>query len=333
MVFLTIFEPNMRIMKRVIYGLMLALVFNSCDDGNLTQEVISFDSVTTQSCTTNNIIYKIKGQEALLIENPSNSFTNDPSAVGSPTIIDINSTNRVVYRFYNGTLSSTMFCETIPPSSPTVTDEWIATAGKIYITTTAIKNTNSATGRTSITGYTYNIVFKNITFSKKNGTQVYETFVFGDYSRTITPLVFGFDETLEQCPSTKQIYNYTSGETVTLDNIDTNLIKNQITPLNTPRTALIGTTTNKLVYRSFSNGIVTPSYFCNTSVPNVPTISQEWIGETGVVNTKGIIEVTTTNVLNTYTHHIVLKKVTFVKGNNNFTLGDSYVWGDLITVN
>ena len=320
-------------MKRAFYGLIIALVFNSCDDGNLTQEVISFDTVTTQSCSTNNIIYKIKGQEALLIQIPSSSFTNEPTAVGSPTIIDINSTNRVVYRFYNGTISSSMFCETIPPSSPAVTDEWIATAGKIQISTTAIKTTNATTGKTSITGYNHNIVFKNITFAKQNGTQVYETFAFGDYSRTITPLTFGFDETLEQCPTSKQIYNYNSSEAVTLDNIDTNLIQNQITPLNTPRIALIGTTANKLAYRLFTNGIVTPSYFCNTTIPTTPAISQEWIAEAGVANVKGTIEVTTTNVLNTYTHHIVLKKVTFVKGNNNFTLGDSYVLGDLITTN
>jgi hypothetical protein len=330
---LIIFEPNIRIMKRALYGLIIALVFNSCDDGNLTQEVISFDTVTTQSCSSNNVIYKIKGQEALLLQIPASSFTNEPTPVGSPISIDINSTNRVVYRFYNGTISSSMFCETIPPSSPTVTDEWIATAGKIQITTTALKTTNATTGRTSITGYNYNIVFKNITFAKQNGTQVYETFTFGDYIQNITPLVFGFDETLEQCPTSKQIYNYNSSEAVTLDNIDANLIQNQITPLNTPRTALLGTTTNKLVYRLFTNGVITPGYFCNTTTPTVPAISQEWIADAGVANTKGIIEVTTTNVLNTYTHHIVLKKVTFVKGNNNFTLGDSYVLGDLITTN
>jgi hypothetical protein len=212
-----------------------------------------------------------------------------------------------------------MFCETIPPSSPSVSDEWIATAGKIQITTTAIKTTNTTTGQTSITGYNHNIVFKNITFAKQNGTQVYETFAFGDYSRTITPVALGFDGTLDQCSLSKQIYNYNSSESVTLDNI--------------PRTALIGTTSNKLVYRSFTNGIVTPNYFCNTITPTVPTINQEWIAEAGVANVKGIVEVTTTNVLNTYTHRIVLKKVTLTKGNNNFTLGDSYILGDLISTN
>jgi hypothetical protein len=320
-------------MKKGFYLLLLTLLFANCSDGDLSQEVISFDLVTTQSCSNNGIIYKIKEQEALLIQIPPTTFTNEPTTVGNPTIIDINTTNRVVYRFYNGAVSSSMFCETIPPSSPSVSDEWIATAGKIQITTTAIKTLNAATGQTSITGYNHNIVLKNITFAKQNGTQVYETFAFGDYSRSITPLTLGFDETLEQCATSKQIYNFNSSESITLDNISTDLIKNQITPLNSPRTSLVGTTSNKLVYRSFTNGIVTPNYFCNTTTPTVPTVNQEWIAETGVANVKGIIEVTTTNVLNTYTHRIVLKKVTLNKGNNNFTLGESYILGDLITTN
>lgn len=320
-------------MKKGFYLLLLTLLFANCSDGDLSQEVISFDLVTTQSCSNNGIIYKIKEQEALLIQIPPTAFTNEPTTIGNPTIIDINTTNRVVYRFYNGAVSSSMFCETIPPSSPSVSDEWIATAGKIQITTTAIKTLNAATGQTSITGYNHNIVLKNITFAKQNGTQVYETFAFGDYSRSITPLTFGFDETLEQCATSKQIYNFNSSESITLDNISTDLIKNQITPLNSPRTALIGTTSNKLIYRSFTNGIVTPNYFCNTTTPTVPTVNQEWIAEAGVANVKGIIEVTTTNVLNTYTHRIVLKKVTLNKGNNNFTLGESYILGDLITTN
>lgn len=329
---MTIFAQKFKkTMKQIVGCLLIALLISACDDGNLTQEDISFDTVKTQSCTNNSIIYKIKGQEALLIQIPATSFPEEPTATNEPIIVDISTTNKVVYRFYNGTVSSSMFCETIPPVSPTVTEEWVATSGKIQITTTAIKTTNATTGKTTITGYNHSIIFKNITFAKPSGTQVYETFLFGDYSKTITPLTFGFDTSLDQCSVSKQIYNHTSAESLTLDAIDSSLIQNQITPLNNPRTALIGTSMNKLVYRLFSNGVVTPSYFCNSTTPISPSVSQEWIAEAGVAGVKGIIEVTTTNVLNTYTHHIVLKKVTFVKGNNNFTLGDSYIMGDLIT--
>ena len=122
-------------MKRVVSLLFVALFLNSCDDGNLIQEDISFEAVATQSCTTNNIIYKLKDKESLILEIPKSSFTNEPSLIGAPTIININSANRLVYRFYNGTISTANICETIPPVTPTVTDQWTATAGKIQIFT------------------------------------------------------------------------------------------------------------------------------------------------------------------------------------------------------
>ena len=320
-------------MKKVVGLLFFLFVLNSCDDGNLVQEDITFENTATQSCSTNNIIYKLKDKEALILEIPESSFINEPTLEGSPRIINISSTNRVVYRFYNGAVSANNICETIPPATPIVTDQWNATNGTIQIITSAVKKTDAATGRTKITGYNHNVVFKNITFAKNNGTQVYETFPFGDYVTTATTLPFGFDEVVEQCSTSKQIYNYTSSEALTLDDIDPDLIKNEITPLDTPRTGLIGTTANKLVYRLYSNGVLTPSYFCNSTTPTLPTKSEEWIANTGVANVSGIIEVTTTSVLGTFIHKIVLKKVVLTSGNSNFTLGDSYIYGELITTN
>lgn len=319
-------------MKKVVGLLFFLFVLNSCDDGNLVQEDITFENTATQSCSTNNIIYKLKDKEALILEIPESSFVNEPTLEGSPRIINISSTNRVVYRFYNGAVSTNNICETIPPATPIVTDQWNATNGTIQIITSTVKSTDATTGRTKITGYNHNVVFKNITFAKNNGTQVYETFPFGDYVTTATPLPFGFDETLEQCSSSKQIYNYTSSEALTLD-IDPDLIKNEITPLNSPRTGVIGTAINKLVYRLYSNGVLTPDYFCNATLPILPSISQEWIAESGVTNVSGIVEVSTSKVLETYVHTIVLKKVIFTKGNSDFTLGDSYTYGELITTN
>nr|WP_315165799.1 hypothetical protein [uncultured Flavobacterium sp.] len=319
-------------MKKVVGLLFFLFVLNSCDDGNLVQEDITFENTATQSCSTNNIIYKLKDKEALILEIPESSFINEPTLEGSPRIINISSTNRVVYRFYNGAVSANNICETIPPATPIVTDQWNVTDGTIQIITSAVKKTDAVTGRTTITGYNHNVVFKNITFAKNNGTQVYETFPFGDYVTTATTLPFGFDETLEQCSSSKQIYNYTSSEALTLD-IDPDLIKNEITPLNSPRTGVIGTSLNKLVYRLYSNGVLTPDYFCNTTLPILPSISQEWIAESGVTNVSGIVEVTTSKVLETYVHTIVLKKVIFTKGNSDFTLGNSYTYGELITTN
>jgi len=315
--------------------LFFVLLLNSCDDGDLTLETIDFEDVTTQSCSTNAIIYKLKEKEALLLEIPQSVFVNEPTAPGTPKLIDIdNTTYRVVYRFYNGTVTSDNICNTIPPALPYVNDQWTATSGKIQIITTTIKSTNTAVNSTRITGYNHNIVFKNITFAKTSGTQVYETFPFGDYTTPATALAFGFDQAVEQCPGSKQLYNYTSSEALTIDTIDPALIVNTETPLNTPRTALIGAVQNRLTYRLYSNGVLTPSYFCKTAVPVLPSISEEWNAVNGVAGVSGIIEVTTIkNGTTAYKHTIVIKNATLKRGNSDFRLGDNYLYGELITTN
>ena len=322
------FVGNSIKMKRFLGLLICVLAFNSCDDGDLILEDINFDDVDTQSCSTNNIIYKLKDKEALLLEIPKSIFLNEPTIPGTPTLIDIeNSTNQVVYRFYNGTIATENICNTIPPALPNVTDQWTASSGKIQIITTTIKTTDATNNSTRITGYNHNIVFKNITFDKATGPQTYQTFPFGDYTTAPTNiLTIGFEQVVKQCPASKLLYNRTSNEGLTIENIDPALIVNTETPLNTPRTAVIGSINNRLTYRLYS-GLLTDEYFCNTTVPALPAISEEWNAVSG-----GIIEVTTTkNGTTAYKHTIVLKNVVLKKGNSDFKLGDSFPYGDLIT--
>jgi hypothetical protein len=322
-------------MKRVFSLLIFVLLLNGCDDGDLTLETIDFEDAETKSCSDNDIIYKLKENEALLLEIPKTTFENEPTDPESPIVIDIdNSTNRVVYRFYDGAVAEDNICNTIPPAKPYPIDQWIASSGKIEIATTTKTTPGTIDGSTVITGYNHRIVFKNITFAKTNGTQVYETFVFGDYITPATPLPFGFDKTVEQCLDKKQVYNYTSGEALTLDNLESTLIVNEETPLNTPRTALIGSVKNKLIYRLYSNGVLTADYFCKLIPPTLPTVSEEWNGVNGVANVSGIIEVTTISSGTTaFKHTIVIKNATLIKGNSSFKLGDVYTYGELITSN
>lgn len=319
-------------MKRVFSLLIFALLFNGCDDGDLTLETINFEDVATKNCISNNIFYKLKENEALLLEIPRTEFINEPTNFGAPRTVTIdNSAIRVVYRFYDGAVADDNICNTITPATPKVSDQWIATSGKIEITTTTITKEGSIAGSSIITGYNHLIVFKNITFDKGNGIQKYETFVFGNFVSSITPLSFGFDKTIEQCAISKDIYNYNSGESLSLEKIDPNLVINEETPINTPRTALIGSTKNILSY-SLYNGLVTPAYFCNSIAPTSPIIIEQWNAESGVATISGIIEVTTIKSGTTaFKHSIVIKKATLKNGNKRFKLGDVYNYGDFLT--
>ena len=323
----SIFVTNTIKMKRVLSLLVFSMFLNGCDDGDLIQENIDFDVVTAQKCTTNNIIYKLKESEALIFEATGVTFPTETTSQE----LSISSSNRVIYRFYNGTVTASTICESIPPATPIVTGQWTATGGKIVINTTAVKTTDETDNSTKITGYNHNITFKNVTFDKGNGTQVYETFAFGDYLISATPLPLAFNKTLEQCSSSKQLYDYNSSEALILD-VDSALIVNEATPLNAPRTGLISDTKNKLTYRLFS-GLVTDAYFCNTSFPATPVVTEEWIAVAGIANTSGIIEVTTTVFGNGFKHTVVLKKVKMKKGNSDFILGDNYIYGELLTTN
>lgn len=323
----SIFVTNNKKMKRVVSLLVFALLLNGCDDGDLIQEDISFEDVATQNCTTNNIIYKLKDTEALILEVVGFTFPTETKSQE----LDISASNRVLYRFYNGAVTSSTICETIPPATPIVVDQWTTSGGKIVINTTAVKTTNTTDNSTKITGYNHNITFKNITFVKSNGTQVYETFPFGDYVISATPLPFAFNKTLEQCSSSKQLYDYNSSEALILD-IDPALIVNEATPLNAPRTGLISDTKNKLTYRLFS-GLLTGAYFCNTTFPATPAVSEEWIAVAGVANESGIVEVTTTTLGTGFKHTVVLKKAKMKKGSSDFILGDNYIYGELLTTN
>ena len=156
-------------MKRVVCLLVFVLLLNGCDDGNLTVENIDFSTATTESCGANNIIFKLKDKEALLLEIPKSNFVNEPTVQGNPKLINIdNATIRVVYRFYNGKVVADNVCNTIPPALPIVSDQWTATSGTIQIITTANKTVNTTENSNRINGYTHNIVFKNITFAKNN---------------------------------------------------------------------------------------------------------------------------------------------------------------------
>jgi hypothetical protein len=313
-------------MKRFLGILICTIALNSCDDGDLVVDKIDFSAVQTQSCTTNNLLYKLNDNESLILNIPAATFTNNPTVPGVPIILDVNATNQVVYSFYNGKVVSGNICDVIPPATPNVNSQWKASSGKIEIVTTDIKKLDETNNSTRITGYNNNIIFKNITFDKGDGTsQFYETFPFGDYTKTADPLPFAFEGLLNIC-SSGQVYEFSTNESFTLD-IDSALIVNEVTAPGSPRTGVIGVVKNKLVYRLF-NGIVPPEYFCQKTDPTLPTKNQEWLGREG-----GIIEVTTTTSgPNSFAHIITFKNVTLIKGNSNFQLGNSYKYGELQTI-
>ncbi|WP_333601352.1 hypothetical protein [Flavobacterium sp.] len=318
-------------MKRILSIVTLLFLINACDDGNLKVDNIDFSDVAAQKCSSKDVIYKVKENKMLFIEIPASVFINDQTPDGVPIQVPISSTVKVTYREYDDAVSANNICPTVPSATPNLREEWTATAGTILITSTAIYTTNATTNATRITGYKYYIVFKDIVFLKPDGTtQTYSgtTFVFGNYTTSVSALAFGFDDQVDKSTCDNRIFNFSGSEAFILDVADYDgLFANAVTT--TPRIAYISSA-NKLTYKLFSN-TVADGYFCAPTTPVTPTLSQEWNAVAGVTDVSGIIEVSTTTLSPGFQHTIHLKKVTFKKGNSTFYLGDDIVFGQFVT--
>lgn len=319
-------------MKRILGAVLLLFFINACDDGDLKVDIIDFSSVNAQKCADKNVVYKFKENEMLLLEiSAATAYENKETLANVPREFVINASNKVTYRQYNGTVSASTICGSVPDATPIVIEEWRATSGIIQITTTAIKTVLSGNG-TRITGFKHTINFKNITFQKPNGEQFYASYPFGDYTTAATELPFTFDEQLDKstCVNDNRIFNFLGGATFILDVSSTNFATLFPTVVTTnPRSVPINAT-NKLSYRLYS-GIITNGYFCATVQPATPLISQQWDAVQSSADTNGIIEVTTTQLpVGTLQHTVRLKKVTLKRENSTFDLGDDYLLGSFV---
>lgn len=322
-------------MKKYAALLLFALFLNGCDDGDLTVDEIDFADVQESSACdplTNTLIYKLKSQEALLLQLPSGAIVNDQGTYTYTIDANGKGSYRVVYRAYDGTVAKDNICGAIPPTTPKVTEEWNGVEGLIEIVTTQteVPNTNND-GGSRITGYEHSIIFRNITFAKPAGNQTEAEFVFGTYNTPVTPadLTFKTNPNGSAYECDNKTYNYNNSFYLSIEDIDPALIVNVITASNQPRTSLITATQNKVFYKTAltETGSITPAFICAKVQPSSPAIDETWTGQLGVANASGIIEVTTTRTGQVYEHTIVLKNVILQKGKSSFKLGSSFVLG------
>ena len=57
----------------------MQFAFSGCDDGDLIVDTIDFSDVATSSCSDNNLIFKLKESESLILNIPEETFTENPT--------------------------------------------------------------------------------------------------------------------------------------------------------------------------------------------------------------------------------------------------------------
>jgi hypothetical protein len=126
-------------MKRYLLLLVTALCFWSCDDGDIIVSDFNFDS--DSALTLCEFQFENSNQKVLHIVTESNeaiSFRFSESILDNidniiqpdSFTIPISNNNRVNYRRLDASVDSeAYFCQTVPPSQPTVLEEFVSTTG------------------------------------------------------------------------------------------------------------------------------------------------------------------------------------------------------------
>lgn len=124
-------------MKTLICFLILSSFFLACDDGDIIVTTFNFDEANLNNCggPGNYIFFKINNNTS---ESLSLSLgTSDILFIESGSrVFVLNGTSNIVnYRIYNGDLTNSYFCNSIPPISPDVITEFIGSSGEATLVT------------------------------------------------------------------------------------------------------------------------------------------------------------------------------------------------------
>lgn len=153
------------------------IVYDKYEFGSYRTDVVDLEfdytAAVMQDCTNTNLIFKYNNNNALLLDIDPTLYNHQ--TVGTKTAL-INTTNKITYRVYNGSLNNSFFCQSIPPSSPTLTEEWVAQDGVTDVSGIIVVETEQQTTTT----YRHVIKLRKTVFKK--GVLTYSPSPDGDYT-------------------------------------------------------------------------------------------------------------------------------------------------------
>ena len=131
-------------MKKLLY-LIIPIVLLGCDDGDIITNDFDFEDASVEACDptvssgsiNNFVFYKNEDTnfESLVLQFLTSDDILNINAIYGPYSITSTSTNSFEYRKFNAAPGNDYYCNSIPPSSPTVTEVFNAIGGEITIET------------------------------------------------------------------------------------------------------------------------------------------------------------------------------------------------------
>lgn len=362
-------------MKKYFGLLFCLIVLNACDDGEMVSQSFNFDNTATASAcpqpTTINTVFKINDNEALIlkIDGPQTfttpegveytinlfPFRNQTTEANAPKIYKVNSLNRVIYRVFNGTVTSSYFCQQIPPVSPSVVSESTTSSdgnGRIEITTSKIVTDYASVAAIK---YQHSVVLKDITFSDGVSNTVYETFNYGIYEKA-SGVNFSFPTTgnIIKCSAGGSLFRVADtniGNDASKENLNEvlefKITDDQLASLqNGDNPPIYINATNQLIYRIYSSDVISSNasnpFLCSgaddtliptpvayeTFIANNGAPENETTDATGVIEIRKVPDEVEQGQTQTYSYSITFRNVVFKDQAGNTTFKqNSFIFG------
>jgi len=162
-----IFALKLNLMKKLLI-LFLAFTLNACNDGDFDVPVFEFTEKVNTCGEFVLYIASTNSTEVLVLTLPKTALGTAPTAT-----FPLSATVTATYRIFDKGITSTYFCQSIPPLEPKILKELKADGGIINIATVEIL-TNGL-----VTGYSYEIKILNLNFNDGEERIFFENFNFG----------------------------------------------------------------------------------------------------------------------------------------------------------
>ena len=308
-------------MKKLIPAI-LVLFFTSCSDGDLSVDIINFDDSNIQSCTDNtSLLFKIEGEETLILNLPVDFIQNTPTA---PEGITTNIPNQaqLFYRLFSENVTQAFFCSEIPPATPVVEEEIAATDGTISLVAEQFIENNS-----NILINTINI--ENLVLISDNGERIIDSdFNFGEVIFTDGQGAVFNENNLQLCTADNSLlYNVNGNLALVIDLPEGSLLNQESDPEGISQSVPDQAT---ITYFVFSD-VIPDDFFCTDPTPEMPELVTQITATAGSLNiiTREVIQDGNT----TFNHTISVSNLALLNSRLMPLIGTDLGLGTVVTTN
>ncbi len=214
-------------MKKITLFALTMMLATSCDDGDLVFESLNFEEVSMQKCEDKELYYKVNDKELLVVNLTSTTgepLINDNLQIGDELEVLTSTTNQIIYRLYDSSLSNqNVLCADVPPANPQVVDEYVSeNNGSIMIYKQLQVNESESQNNQFTVAYNFSILFKNIVLTSGEQQIKYPDYTFGTYQAESYTLNFNqFDQDEINSCNNNQFYLETSDKVMQLQITET----------------------------------------------------------------------------------------------------------------